>query len=87
MVYGPSKPHFGQTYLLPCFLHFSHLHITASPQLGQRKLVALMDGAIGLPQDVHLGRAIVVAILTPFAFRLSFLINFSRAVSIEKLIR
>ncbi len=53
--YGPSKPQTGHLYGFPVLLQCSHLQISALPQFGHRKCVALSYGFIGLPHELHTG--------------------------------
>jgi len=62
------KPHLGHLYGRPNFLHFPQRLIRISPQLGHRNFVDSAAGGIGLPQLVHVTKAIAAvfsAIIIP----------------------
>jgi len=62
--YGPWKPHFGQRYGLPNFLHLLHLQIIISPQFGHGNFVGSVPGAIILWHDVHTGMVTVTLVFS-----------------------
>jgi hypothetical protein len=66
----------GHLYDRPNFRHLLSRHITISPQFGQGNFVASVPGAIILWHDVHVGMAVVVAVVLSLMLVICLILGF-----------